>query len=83
MSARFLKRIVCFHSDVDFGATTHLLWRQRHHLTTTTTTNTNTSTSTNANTNAAAAAAAAAAASAPSRLSHVWYKPFLSELTYG
>ena len=24
MSARFLKRIVCFHSDVDFGVTTHL-----------------------------------------------------------
>ena len=24
MSARLLKRIVCFHSDVDFGVTTHL-----------------------------------------------------------
>ena len=24
MSARFLQRIGCFHSDVDFGVTTHL-----------------------------------------------------------
>ena len=24
MSARFLQRIVCFHSDVDFGVVTHL-----------------------------------------------------------
>ena len=24
MSAQLLKRIVCFHSDVDFGVTTHL-----------------------------------------------------------
>ena len=31
MSARLLKRIVCFHSDVDFGMTTHLDRRRREH----------------------------------------------------
>ena len=37
VSAQFLQRIGCFHSDVDFGVTTHLdirpvLGQQPHHL---------------------------------------------------